>query len=624
MTASAATILVIHDDPDHARQLTRSFEGWGWAVRIASAATGAESLATTAATADLALVNLATAARDDYAYVRQWRSDEALRRVPLVVMAGPDTPAATLEACLEHGAGDYLRDPASQSLLHARIQNVLQRRLLEEQAQFSLRAFNEVERVADDLRLVILPLGASLSVEVEFQRVAERIVIEAQNICNADGGVLYLAREPRSLDYVYVSVRSLDYVASGEPGGAQLPPPLPLTDPATGAPNLDYLATYVANTGESLNLADVHRESRFNLGRLTRFEADFSYETRSCLVVPLSSGPITGALLLLNCLDRESGEIVPFDVYHQLVTESLAAQAALALNNRLLTDRQSQLMRFKRELEIGREIQLSFLPASFASPPGWDVVMRFRPAEQVAGDFYDAMLTPQGNILLVLADVVGKGVPAALFMAIVRTLFRAFVQQHFEARQAAIAQGKASDNPSPDVLGRSALLEAARLTNAYLLGNHGETYTFVTLFACLIDKDSGQVIYVNAGHPPPLVIRSDGRHIGESLGPTGPAIGLVADAAYALAETRLAHRDALFAYTDGLTESRDAAGGQMGLGPVLGILDDWEGPAAALSAELEAVYERHIDGTLPFDDVTYVIVRREDSDVRAGTGGGDA
>src|SRR5690606_18770673 len=129
---------------------------------------------------------------------------------------------------------------------------------------------------------------------------------------------------------------------------------------------------------------------------------------------------------------------------------------------------------------------------------------RFRPALEVAGDFYDAFSLPHGYLVVVIADVVGKGVTAALFMAIIRSLFRALFQQnYYESQRMAAKPGAGRTAPLPFV-DRDALVNAVRLTNAYLIANHGDAYACATLFAGVLDPTDGRFLYVNAGHNPPL------------------------------------------------------------------------------------------------------------------------
>jgi sigma-B regulation protein RsbU (phosphoserine phosphatase) len=265
------------------------------------------------------------------------------------------------------------------------------------------------------------------------------------------------------------------------------------------------------------------------------------------------------------------------------------------------------------------------LPARLPAPEGWELKTYFRPALEVAGDFYDAFLLPHGHVALVISDVVGKGVTAALFMAIIRSLFRALLQQNYfqiDAARVGPAAGDATLTPFSFV-DRAALLNAIRLTNAYLLANHADTYAFATIFAAVLDPATGRLLYVNAGHNPPLVLgqtRRDGRVVREQLQPTGPAIGLMAGPAYWLGETRLAADDLLFAYTDGVTEARDPSAEELGLERVLALLQTAATAEASLAAVATAVREHTADGEA-FDDVTmFALWRRPEPQDGGETG----
>ena len=617
MPVPTVRVLVIGDSHSQSRRLTRSFAGWGWAAEHAPSEADVALARLRAEPFDLVLLDLDAAERDDYAFLRGWRAEPALSAVPVVITSRPGVSLGRLARCVEHGAGDYITHPHQHVLLRARLQNVLQRKLLQEQAHMALGQFNEIEKIADDLRLVILPLGAALSAEADYDRLIARVVQEAQTICHADTGALFLAGNDGRLHYATVRIRSLDFAYSDPPGGLDIFAPIPLTDPETGAPNHNSLPAHVALTGESVNMTDLHN-TRFDLGRLLAFEERFGpYRAQSSLIVPLRSGPIVGALLLANSQNPLSGEIVPFDGYHQQVAEALASLAAIVLNNRQLREREADLLRYKRELEIGREIQLNFLPAQLPNPPGWELVSHFQPALEVAGDFYDAFTLPHGHVALVIADVVGKGVTAALFMAIIRSLFRALFQQNYFHAEPALAGPTVGAMTPFSFVDRTALLNAVRLTNAYLIGNHSETYAFATLWAAVLEPESGRLLYVNAGHNPPLVAGRlpDGRRVvRERLQPTGPAIGLLPNAGYWLAETRLTPDDLLFAYTDGATEARNPAGEELGLERLEALLSAAQSAGAALAAVGDALRD-HAGDREAFDDVTLLAVRRLPDDV---------
>lgn len=612
MPLSNVHVLVIDDDDKQTKRLTKPFVSWGWAAVHSSSEPNTALGLLGEGHFDLVLLDLKAAERGNFAFLRGRRSNPSLAGIPVVITAHPDASMARLAHCVEKGASDYIIHPENHVLLRARLQNVLQRKLLQEQANTALEAFNEIEKIADDLRLVILPIGAALSAEAEYDRLIARIVAEAQKICNADAGALFLAQDDGMLHFAYLRIQSLNSTYQTLPGEDERFAPISLTDPATDLPNYSSLPVYVALSGESVNLTDISN-SRFHPDHMANLIGSLNYHPRTALAVPLRNGQIVGALVLANSHHPVTSEVVEFDAYHQQVAESLASQAAVVLNNRLLNERQTQLLRFKRELEIGREIQLSFLPAKLPGPPGWELVARFRPALEVAGDFYDAFLLPHGYLVIVIADVVGKGVTAALFMAIIRSLFRALFQQHYyQSERVAAEPGSSRMAPFPFV-DRDALVSAVRLTNAYLIANHGDTYAFATMFAGVLDPTDGRFTYVNAGHNPPLVLSggvAGGREVREELSPTGPAIGLLLNANYRLGETVLRPEDMLFAFTDGVTEARNPATDEFGQERMEALLAAQDGTAEDALAAVEAAVREHTAGAEAFDDVTMLALRR--------------
>jgi sigma-B regulation protein RsbU (phosphoserine phosphatase) len=186
---------------------------------------------------------------------------------------------------------------------------------------------------------------------------------------------------------------------------------------------------------------------------------------------------------------------------------------------------------FEHEMEIARQIQASFLPEELPQVPGWEMAARFQPARHVSGDFYDAFPLVQNRRLgLVIGDVCDKGVGAALFMALFRTLIRAFAQQHYALRwmgsltEEGPGQPLDSGRPVLPSIGTSALKNAVELTNDYIARTHGSTSMFATLFFGVLDPASGSLLFVNGGHEFPLLVNSTG--VKERLATTGPALGL--------------------------------------------------------------------------------------------------
>lgn len=216
--------------------------------------------------------------------------------------------------------------------------------------------------------------------------------------------------------------------------------------------------------------------------------------------------------------------------------------------------------RLAREMEVARNIQRDFLPEALPMAMGLQLEAALHPAREVSGDFYDAfMLPPAGTIVLVVGDVCDKGVGAALFMALFRSLIRASADpigggaiQMIGGRRTLVRQALESATPA-DLLTR-----VAGFTNDYIARLHGRTNMFATVFLAALDPRTGQFDYVNAGHEPALVIDPGGAI--QELKPTGPALGLMPDQLFDAGVGQLGRDHCLFAFTDGLVEARSPAG----------------------------------------------------------------
>ena len=274
----------------------------------------------------------------------------------------------------------------------------------------------------------------------------------------------------------------------------------------------------------------------------------------------------------------------------------LKARVAATLERKRLRDRErlhSQSM--ERELEIGRQIQATFFPDELPQPEGWEICARFQPARQVAGDFYDAFRIRSGDgIGLVVADVCDKGVGAALFMALFRSLIRATAEE-----------AGPEDAPGLDAPGR--LLNAVIRTNDYIARTHSRANMFATLFFGILDPDSGELAYINGGHEAPVLRAASGSL--SRLAPTGPAVGMLPGVGFEVRHTRVEPGDTLLAFTDGITEARDPDGAFYTQERLFEQLAE-PGSAAELLQRIEAGVLRHVGGAVPSDDMTLLAVRR--------------
>ncbi len=294
---------------------------------------------------------------------------------------------------------------------------------------------------------------------------------------------------------------------------------------------------------------------------------------------------------VVRCIKLGAADYLPkpFDV------TLLQARVEASLAVKRLHDREKAYARsLERELEIGRQIQQGFLPETLPDAPGWDLAARFRPARQVAGDFYDAFWMPTEDgarrIGLVVADVCDKGVGAALFMALFRSLLRATAQA---------ASGPPAGDP---------LLHVVRTVNDYIATTHDRANMFATVFFGALDPASGHLRYVNAGHDAPLVVDPDGQR--RPLDPTGPALGLMPGVTFSAGETTLAPGATLAAFTDGASDAQGPDGAFFGEARLLDLLAAPAASAEALLDGVDAALAAHTHGAEAFDDVTLLAVRR--------------
>lgn len=321
---------------------------------------------------------------------------------------------------------------------------------------------------------------------------------------------------------------------------------------------------------------------------------------KSLLATPLWT---RGAALGVLVLDYGPPE-------HQFTTRELtmangfAAQMAGALESALLAQEAALAARLEEELRVARDIQRTLLPARAPNVPGWETAADWRSARIVGGDFYDYWYLPVQGIVdavrgsrtrseshptnisqplgFVIADVSDKGVPAALFMALSRSLVRA----------------AALDGSPP----ATALTRANRW-----ITRDTEAGMFVTVFYGILDPASGSLRYCCAGHNPPLLFRGDGTV--EELKTPGIALGVLDEVHLSEANVKIGAGEILVCYTDGVTEAINDAEEPFGIERLIDVITAHR--ASSATAMLEAVtgaLSRHADGPL-YDDVTLVIIK---------------
>ncbi|MCL4505084.1 MAG: SpoIIE family protein phosphatase [Chloroflexi bacterium] len=263
----------------------------------------------------------------------------------------------------------------------------------------------------------------------------------------------------------------------------------------------------------------------------------------------------------------------------------IVQQTALAVDNARLSRDAMARQRYEQDLAFAREIQTSFLPKECPRVTGWGVAAAWQAARQVGGDFYDFIALPDGRYGLVIADVADKGVPAALFMALTRTLMRAVA-----------------------FTGRAPSDALSRVNELILSDSHSDL--FVTMFYVVWSPVSGELIYANAGHNLPLLVQANGEVT--ELYSQGIALGVVEHIAPESGVIQLHPGDIVVLYTDGITDALNHADQEFGLQRLKSIVSD----ARALSsnevvARIMSAVRDFAGNEPPFDDQTLVVLKRE-------------
>jgi phosphoserine phosphatase RsbU/P len=235
----------------------------------------------------------------------------------------------------------------------------------------------------------------------------------------------------------------------------------------------------------------------------------------------------------------------------------------------------------QRELAEALKIQRRLLPQQVPQIDGWELAVSWQPASGVGGDCFDAIRFGEARLGISIADVVGKGIPAALLMSNLQAAVRAFASDVVEPR------------------------ELCHQVNRILCGNIAEG-RFISFFYALLDAGTGTLTYTNAGHYLPMLIRTDGSI--ERLGVGGPVLGVIADADYEQSQTTLAAGDRLVLFTDGLTEARSADDEEFGEQRLLDAAIEHRGCSApALQARLAEAVAAFSSGRLR-DDATLMVL----------------
>lgn len=311
-----------------------------------------------------------------------------------------------------------------------------------------------------------------------------------------------------------------------------------------------------------------------------QIEADAVNPERLLMAVPISIKNDLYGVMLVE--EAENGR--RFRSRRLEIINGIAQQAALAIQNDLLQQEMVVRERLETEVQLARQIQQTFIPQSLPSYASWQLAARWRTARQVGGDFYDVIELPDGKLGLFIADVADKGVPAALFMALTRTLVRAAV---IETQSPAEALRRVNDQLLPDT----------------------QQGMFVTAVYGVLDMEQGEFTFVNAGHNPPFWLKSNGEI--EKLTRTGIALGVIEQPSMNQRAISLDVGDTLLLYTDGVTEAFAPDGDLFGEARLMEALTTMRANTADEAlAFVEDRLNEFIDPLPLSDDLTMLAVRR--------------
>jgi sigma-B regulation protein RsbU (phosphoserine phosphatase) len=439
-------------------------------------------------------------------------------------------------------------------------QSSLQRRLAE------LEAANRVLQQRTEALISLEGIGQALIESRGLDELAAQLCRHARDLCGADRSILYFLRLEQGLAEV-LAVSGWDAAVLHEPLASAL----------------------VVDEGALTEPVPFHGWPPGVPRRPTDVTAD---ALRAALRVPLVVQEGQVGLLIVHT--SRKARFTPGEV---ALLQTFANQAAVAIQRaglvEALQDKIVQLEaaqvelvqkeRMERELELARQVQQSVLPRIFPLMPGYTFAARNRPARQVGGDFYDVVLLDAERFGVVVGDVSDKGMPAALYMALTRSLLLAEAQR----------------NPSP----RTVLRSVHRL-----LRELGQPGLFVTVFYGVVDAPARQLTYARAGHDRPLLLRS-----GEvrPLGGEGTFLGFPDLDALHLSEEReeLFPGDRLVLYTDGLTDVMAPSGRAFGPGRLAKLLQaNAHLPPDELCKATFASLVAYQGGADQYDDMTMLVV----------------
>ncbi len=419
--------------------------------------------------------------------------------------------------------------------------------------QIALNEIQEIQHRQEAFeRDILLKLAQRISSSLRLERVLENIIDSLKLVVPYDSAAIFLLNH---------KTREIEYeIARGYSEEARK-----LLRMKVG----QGLSGWVAQKGRPVIVPDVTKDPRY-------IKAD--PQTRSELAVPIRSGG-----KILGVFNLESHKLNAFTPHQAELLEAFAGSAAIAIQNARLYKMVVEKRELEKDLLVARKIQLALLPHKM--PRAGRIVLSAYslPSRQVGGDLYDAVKLADGNIAIAVADVSGKGVPGALLMASLHTIYRAEIRRGLSAARLMTRVNRHFCESASD-------------------GN------FATFFHAIIHPKERQIEYCNAGHNAAILVRHDGSV--EQLESTGIILGFMREAKYQDVQVNFEPGDVLVAYSDGITEAENAHEEMFGKDRLISVVQELRPmtPAKIKKGIIEALRDFTHFGKIQ-DDVTLLVVK---------------
>jgi sigma-B regulation protein RsbU (phosphoserine phosphatase) len=420
-------------------------------------------------------------------------------------------------------------------------------------------------------------LGSAITAKIDLPRVLEIIISSAVHNIGADAGAILMVDE-------YEDVLRVRATRGIYPPLAPVPPLARVNTTAlkryfleTPIPLGETLLGEAVKSGQALLVRDACQDPRLAANR----EDDIQYVS-SLIAVPLVvSKRVLG---VISTLKRAENRFFQDADFQHLKT--FAEYASITIDNLYTYLEVLEKRQMEREVDIAAEIQRKLLPSELPQPAAGSLAVLSRPAKGVSGDYYDVLPLDQDKTALVICDVAGKGIPAAMVMVMIRSITHLLVAPGLEA--------------------------AATLTgiNRGITGRIDVDH-FATIGLLIYDQARRQAVYANAAHLPLLVWRGSASRL-LRVDAEGLPIGVEREGKYGQRRFDVEAGDILILCTDGILEAMSPRGEQYGLKRLAGMVQAGAGlPAAGLVEAIRADLERHSAGARQHDDQTLLVLRVE-------------